>query len=204
MSTITQHSGRREDGFIVPEEAKLKYHLEQIIKARIAVMTIEQLWALIGSDLCPRCHVGTDNNGDGNCAVCCKLTEEQIKQYLPPPAPPVPPPAEEHETVEEEVLWRPTITPEDHKAADDWWDQVKPENRERAAKTAYITKSAAIRDLNTQNRLIHSRLVEDLAMTVRRLIRDCQRNIPNHKFSEGAWDFLVRKGLQGSPLRSVK
>ena len=30
--------------------------------------------------LCPRCRIGIDDNGDGDCAVCCNLTDEQAAE----------------------------------------------------------------------------------------------------------------------------
>ncbi len=43
--------------------------------------------------------------------------------------------------------------------------------------------------------------IDDLAMLVRRLARKVELNHPD--FAEKAMDYLKRKGLQGSPLRST-
>lgn len=37
--------------------------------------------------ICPRCGMGNDTDGDGNCAICARLTDDEVGRMLSAPYP---------------------------------------------------------------------------------------------------------------------
>ncbi len=51
---------------------------------------------------------------------------------------------------------------------------------------------------------LDSRCVEDLSALVRQLVRSLRKEVPHDELADRAMDYLKRKGLQGSPLRTAE